>query len=53
MPDADVSSWTAPEDIAKQLIEWAEMPESRLGQSGNLIEVVTENYQTSYRVVGA
>ena len=53
MPDADTSTWTNPEDIASMLLEWAEVPESRLGNSGALVEVHTENHQTSFRVVGA
>jgi dihydropteridine reductase len=51
MPDADTSSWTAPEDIAAQLLEWAEVPASRPGVSGSLVEIRTVDNKTTFNVV--
>ena len=51
MPDADLSSWTPPEHIASELFQWASTPSLRPADSGCLVEVHTENFSSSFRVV--
>ena len=55
MPDADTSAWTDPEDVAREVMEWAQAASSgtvaegrRLPENGSSVLVLTESNQTRF-----
>eukprot|EP01043_Picozoa_sp_COSAG02_P072804 COSAG02_NODE_13884_length_1335_cov_1.521036_1_plen_281_part_00 len=55
MPDADTSAWTDPEDVARELMEWAQGGGSgeaaggqRIPENGSSVSVLTESDDTRF-----
>lgn len=47
LPDEDYTSWTEPDDIAKEIGTWLDTPSIR-PHSGSLVKVSTENNETEF-----
>lgn len=51
MPGADTSAWTDPNDIAQEVMEWAQAVDGgkgRLPENGSSVSVLTESNQTRF-----
>lgn len=55
MPDADTSTWTDPEDVARELMEWAQavgsgkaVESQRIPENGSTVSVLTEAGDTRF-----
>ena len=49
MPDADTSTWTPAEEIARELCEWATNDNQNRPGNGALVRVETENSKTKWK----
>ncbi|CAI5733522.1 unnamed protein product [Peronospora destructor] len=52
MANADFSSWTKTEDIARKILEWSSASYAARPPSGHLITATTENNTTSWKDAG-